>query len=117
MVLPWNRDRLRNSVKNIHINNFEYHSNNHLAYYFSYIDICHVYNGNHSISAGIGHEKGIIKAKEYDIRDSFNHIYTDGEQWFNIHTKEPIEEVFDFMIAILYELAKIKYNLESEMKK
>lgn len=111
LVIPWDRERLRNSIKNIFRNEFEYHDSNHLSYYFTHIDICHAYNGLHSISAGVGHKKGFIKAVECDISKLFNHIYTDGESWYNCHNNDKLDDVFDFRVAILYELAKIKYNL------
>lgn len=117
LVISWNRDRIRNSIKNIYKNDFEYHASNHLAYYFTHIDICHVYNGTHSISSGIGHKKGIIKAKKCDIVGMFEHVNTDGKQWFNTHNNLVLNEVFDFRIAILYEIAKIKYNLTNNSLK
>ena len=116
LVLPWNRDRLRNSIKNIYKNEFKYHSSNHLAYYYTHVDICYAYNGLHSISSGIGHKKGFIKASERDVSRLFNHVHTDGLYWFNAHNNEKIGEVFDFRIAILYELAKIKYKLENSLE-
>ena len=111
LVLSWDRERLRNSIKNIYKSEFEYHASNHLAYYFTHIDVCYVYNGTHSISSGIGHKKGFIKAKEYDISRLFDHLYTDGMAWYSVHDNNKLGEIFDFRIAILYELAKIKYNL------
>ncbi|CAK7051902.1 DUF6710 family protein [Tissierella carlieri] len=111
LVVSWNRERLRNSIKNIYKNEFEYHDWNHLAFYFTHIDVCYAYNGTHSISSGIGHKKGFIKAKEYDISNLFDHLYTDGVSWHSVHDKTKLGDIFDFRIAILYELAKIKYNL------
>lgn len=112
LVLSWNRERLRNSIKNIYKNEFEYHDSNHLAYYFTHIDVCYAYNGTHSISSGIGHKKGFIKAKECDISKLFDHLYTDGVSWYSVHDNIKLGDIFDFRIAILYELAKIKYNLQ-----
>lgn len=112
LVLSWNRDRLRNSIKNIYRNKFQYHATNHLAYYFTHIDVCYVYNGTHSISSGVGHKKGSIKATEYNISKLFDHLYTDGINWLSVHDNSKLGQVFDFRIAILYELAKIKYYLQ-----
>lgn len=113
LVLSWDRERLKNSIKNIYKNKFEYHDSNHLSYYFTHIDVCYAYNGTHSISSGIGHKKGLIKAKEYDVSKLFDHLYTDdGLSWYSVHDKSKLGDIFDFRIAILYELAKIKYNLQ-----
>ncbi|OZV13653.1 hypothetical protein CIW83_02965 [Tissierella sp. P1] len=113
LVLSWNRNRLRNSIKNIYKNKFEYHSSNHLAYYFTRIDVCYAYNGTHSISSGVGHKKGFIEAVECDVSKLFDHVYSDGISWYNIHNNSELTIISDFRIAILYELAKIKYNLEN----
>lgn len=112
LVLSWNRNRLRNSVKNIFKNDFKYDKLNHLAYYFTHIDICYAYNGTHSISSGIGHKKGHIEAVECDIGKLFDHAYTDGVKWYNSHNNTELESVVDFRIAILYEVARKKYNIQ-----
>lgn len=111
LVMAWHRDRLRGTIKNIYKNNFKYHSSNHLAYYFTHIDVCYAHNGLHSITSGIGHQKGYIKAVECDISKLFNHVYTDGKTWYNSHNDEYLTDVYDFRIAILYEIARTKYNL------
>lgn len=112
LVMPWNRKRLSNAIKNIAKTNFEYHPNNHMAIYYTHMDICYVFNGLHSVSAGIGHKKGEIKAKEVDVSKLFNHLHTNGKEWINSHTGKPYDtKVFDFRFAILYEVAKMKYQL------
>lgn len=111
IVLPWNRHRLRDSIKNISSNPFKYDKINHFAYYYTSMDVCYVYNGLHSITAGIVHRKGEILAQPIEVEAVFRHLDTDGEAWINTHTKEKYDEVFDFRFAILYELARIKYNL------
>lgn len=113
ILLPWDRFRFSNTVKSIYENGFEYMEHNHKAYYYSDIDLCYVYSGNHSITTGIIKKEGIIKAEEYDIKRLFNVLTTDGLNWY-IDGEKPIKEVFDFRIAILYDLAKIKYNLQKQ---
>lgn len=112
IVLAWDRDRMRNSIKNIFRNPFQFSSTNHLAYYYSYVDICYAYNGTHSISAGIVHRKGSILAKVVDIRPLFDHIYTDGVYWYNQHNHSKICELWDFRIGVIFEISKIKFKLE-----
>lgn len=114
IVLPWCRERMVSQAKNIGNNNFTYYPSNHLAYYFTYIDLCYVYNGTHSIASGIGHRKGYIEATIYDISKLFDHVYTDGVHWYNSHNNKKYSiDLVDFRIGIIYEIAKIKYRLEN----
>jgi len=113
LVLAWDRERMRNSIKNIFYNPFRYHDTNHLACYFEYIDLCYAHNGTHSISAGLVHRKGTIVAPNvYDVRELFEHIYTDGLNWYNQHNKEKLSPLFDFRVGVLFEISKLKYELE-----
>lgn len=114
LVLPWNRDRLRGTVKNISKNNFRYDALNHMCYYFTHVDIYHAYNGTHSISSGIVYRKGTIKAQVCDIGKLFPHVYTDGIKWYNYHDNTELADVFDFRIAIIYEISKEKYKIQSK---
>jgi len=112
LVLAWDRERMRNSIKNIFLNNFTFIPSNHLAYYFDYVDICYAYNGTHSISAGLGHRQGTIEAEKFDVTLLFNHVYTDGCCWYSKHNGERLGELFDFRIGVIYEIARIKYGIE-----
>lgn len=113
LVLAWDREKLRNSIKNIYKSDFEYHASNHLAYYFSHIDICYAYNGTHSISSGIGHKKGFIEAVYCDTSKLFEHLHTDGVNWYNSHNNNKLTDLFDFRVGILYEIAKLRYKINS----
>lgn len=111
ILLPWDRFRFSNTVRSIYKNGFKYMEDNHKAFYYSDIDLCYVHSGNHSIATGIIKKEGSIKAEEYDIKGLFNVLTTDGANWY-INGEKHLVEVFDFRIAILYEVAKIKYNLK-----
>lgn len=112
LVLPWHRERMINSVKRIFLNGFKFHKENHLAYYFPYVDFCYAYNGNHSIASGIVYKNGYVEAKVCDVSKLFKHVYTDGKTWYNSHDKSKLTSVFDFRVGIIYELAKLKYRIE-----
>lgn len=115
ILLPWDRFRFPDTVRSIYKDEFVYIESNHKAYYYSDIDLCYVHNGNHSITTGIIKKEGIIKADEYDIKGLFKNLTTDGASWYINNDKEPLKEVFDFRIAILYELARIRYNLTNSL--
>ncbi|SHH59675.1 hypothetical protein SAMN02745180_00570 [Sporanaerobacter acetigenes DSM 13106] len=110
ILLPWDRYAFSYTVKSILQNGFKYIKSNHRGYYFSDIDLCYVYNGNHSIATGIIKKTGQIRVKEYDIKNLFKDLTTDGLNWY-INGEKQLIKVFDFRISILYELAKTKYNL------
>lgn len=110
VLLPWDRFRFSNTVRSIYKSGFKYMKNNHKAYFYSDIDLCYVHSGNHSVTTGIIKREGTIIAEEYNIKNLFKCLTTDGLKWYL--NREKYTEVFDFRIAILYELAKIKYNLQ-----
>jgi len=113
LVFPWHRERMRESIKNIGSNEFIYDKYNHYAYCFSPVGICFVYNGMHSTAAGIGFKKGYIEAPEYDVTGLFEHVNTDGLYWYNSNNNSKlIDELLDFRIGIIFELSKLKYQIE-----
>ena len=111
IVLPWNRDRMVDAIKNVFRNKFRYISNNHMAMYFTEMDLCYVYNGIHSITAGVILKNGVIEAKEIDISQTFKHIRADEKNWYNSHTGEVLLEMCDFRLGVMYEIAKIRHKL------
>lgn len=118
IVIPWNRDRLPYSIIRIYKNKFQYYPTNHFVIYYKDIDLCYVTGGNHSISVGIVHGsvEEEINSSVYDISDMFEHVYTDGRFWYDIHSKNQLCECLDFRIGILFEIAKIKYKLEHDLE-
>lgn len=101
---------MRDSIKNIFANKFEFDELNHKAYYFSHVNICYVYNGNHSIASGVVYKKGYITAEECDVSRLFDHVYTDGSHWYNSHNNQALDNLFDFRVGIIYEITKLKYR-------
>lgn len=112
LVLPWNRKRMRDSIKNIFASKFKFDKANHKAYYFSPVNICYIYNGSHSIASGVVYKKGYIIAEECDVSRLFNHVYTNGLCWYNSHNNQKLDDLFDFRVGIIYEILKLKYNIE-----
>ena len=108
---PWEMSRFYKSGINIHKNIFQHDSNNHRAIYYYNMGFCFVQNGMHSIAAGIYHKKGKILAKSFDDARLFDHVKTDGKDWICSHTDKPLNELPDFRIGALFEIAKMKHNL------
>lgn len=113
--LPWNRERLAKVIFAINKKGFINDEESHTAYYYAPLDICFVTNGNHSVCAGICKGEGSLKAAAYDITPFFNHIYSDAYDWIDIHSNEKIIEVHDYRVAIIYELARLRYCLQENI--
>lgn len=114
MVWPWKFEKIRDSFLKLNHQNFETTEDRHKAIFFQGIELTCVYKGFHSVLTGMGLKKGNIIAREvYDICELFPHVDTDGVKWINHHTKEIIQRVPDFRFAILYQLARMKFELEN----
>jgi uncharacterized protein YnzC (UPF0291/DUF896 family) len=112
LALPWDISRVKNAIRNIYYNDFEFMEDNHMANYYEPVGICYVYNGNHSISSGINHKKGRIQASLCDMTPLFYNIRTDGARWYNIHTGEVMGKLFDFRTGLIFEAAQMRHFLE-----
>lgn len=120
IVIPLKSRRMKEALLGIKNKGFRYDSTNHSpALYFKELDLCYALQGNHSIASGIFQSTGEIQAKEYSIEPLFQNVRTDGLYWLNVHTNKPLKlsyrnkgrEVFDFRVAVLYELVRKKYHL------
>ena len=109
--LPWRPESLQNKVKTLAQEDFVCDSN-HMAVYYSGIDLCYAFNGIHSITAGNYFKKGVIEADVLHAERLFPHIRTDGVQWINAHTSRSMFQVSDFRIALIYELCRLRQELK-----
>lgn len=112
LVLPWDLKRYVPAALYFKQQQFKYHKDNHYSIYYEYIDLCYIHNGIHSSSAGVTYKKGNILADIYSTKDLFAHVYTDGVHWYNEHNNQQITKVWDFRTAVIYELCRMKFNLE-----
>lgn len=123
IAIPWNRKRKISGIKSLSRKTFEYKFNNHAGKYYTNIDLTYITGGTHSISSGneLGKECIFEVEEIVEVNNLYNHLYTDGFYWYNKHTNEVIEskisgklQVLDIRIAILFELSRLKYNLENK---
>lgn len=98
---------LADKISSIRRNGF-IRTSNHMAYYYTDIDLLTVYNGNHSVSAGQFFKQGSVETKIFDVSLLFDVVDTDGVFWFDASTGKKLCRVADYRIAILYECAKMK---------
>jgi hypothetical protein len=114
-TIPWRFASTLNHIKNIKINQFKEDTNNHFATYYPCMDICYVYNGIHSTTMGKYYKKGIIHAKIYDMQKAFNLFYTDGEKWYYKENSYATSNVFDYRLAIIFEICRMIYEMENDI--
>lgn len=111
-INPWEVSRFQNAILNIYQHLFKFDPLNHLAYYYSLMGVTYVCNGNHSITAGVLHQKGHIWAQVVATEALFPHLRCDAHHIYNVHTGKIVNEVDDFRLNLVFELAKIKNSLE-----
>lgn len=108
LTCPWNNTRTPTNLLNINDNDFEFMQDNHRSVYYTDIELCQVYNGFHSINAGRYLKKGTIKSDVFRFELLYPHYVTDGLYWYNVHSSEKYSKVFDFRLAAVYSLARMR---------
>lgn len=122
IVIPWKGNRFKDKLLRIQKSGFRYKEEDHSpAYYFKELNLCYVLQGNHSIASGIIQKNGEIKANVYSIEPLFKNvnigIEKDGLYWVNSNNDQPLtkslygekRKVFDFRVAVLYEMVRKKH--------
>ena len=107
---PWSLTRTARNLFLVGRDGFHYKRQNHRARYYPEINLCYVYNGNHSINAGRYFQNGSIHAQVWRLNLLFPHCKTDGTAWYNSHTGQPIGPVSDFRLALVYSLAQMRWQ-------
>lgn len=113
--VPWNKERLVKNLVTLSNEKFVYDKSNHEATYFLELNLCYVTNGNHSAAMGIKNNQGSIMAKIFNLHPLFGNVDTDGVEWFSAYDKDKkLGRLSDFRFGLLFKLAEMKYNIESE---
>lgn len=103
----WNNERTISNLLNIEKNEIVYYNDNHYGNYYPELNLCQVFNGNHSINAGRYLKKGFITVDEYKLCDIFPYVTTDGYEWICTKYSASLGKVNDFRIASLYHISKM----------
>lgn len=109
--IPWSNLRLGVIIP--HISKNEFIQKHHQAIYFKELEFCYINCGNHSAAAAIIKRQGKLRVPVISVEPMFKTIYTDGEFWISYRSNKQLYEVLDFRFCLLYELAKMKYSLNS----
>lgn len=93
-------------IKNKTTNEFEYHSTNHMASYIYPLGITLVWNGNHSIYAGMVKGEGTFKATQVsDVSRQYDAMYFDGT--YLVDELEGDKAKVYFEIGALFEIGRL----------
>lgn len=111
-VCPWEKERTVKNLLDLYNKSFIYDETNHLSNFYTDINLCHVYNGNHSIHIGSYLKKGIIKSNVLQTELLYPNCVTDGLCWYNLHTDKDMGEVTDFRLAAIYSIARTRYEIK-----
>lgn len=115
---PWEKKKIFPNILKIKKYGFKYIKLNHYSEFYPIVDMCFVYNGNHSIASGIYNKMGTIKTQVVDISPLFEYIYTeDGVYWYNTYDKSKNEPIEDFRVGLIFEIVKIREKLKKEKLK
>lgn len=114
---PYNKKKIIRGLFDLRSEPFFYDENNHYANYFTDINICHVRDGYHHIHIGRYYKKGSIMADVMQTELLYPHCTTDGLNWYNFHTGEIIEKVYDFRIATAYSIAQLRDKIRTDTDK
>ncbi|MGO4038136.1 DUF6710 family protein [Staphylococcus pseudintermedius] len=117
----WNSDRLANAIRNIgkgmidkrYMNidikkehAFKYDELNHKGEYIYPLGITNIYNGNHSISAGLNKSEGNVIIDEIvDISDLYDRYKFDGKYLINRETGKKDQIYFEF--GVIFEIGRL----------
>lgn len=94
---------------------FVFEQNDHQAMYIEYINACaFLGEGVHSLSIAHYLKKGTIKAKLVDLSVIFPYVSTDGLNWYIKDDYCSVTSADDFRLCLIYEIAKLKYNIEKD---
>lgn len=115
-VCPWNKSRTVDNLIRLNKTAFVFDETNHMSDFYTDINLCHVYNGNHSIHIGGYLKKGSITSNLCHTELLYPHCTTDGLYWYNKHTGDKLCNVPDFRLAAVFAAAQIRYELKEERK-
>lgn len=105
------------AMHNIAKNGFKANSNNILATYYKYLDICIIENGYHHTAIAILNKHGIIDSNFYDTAKIFPIIDVDidGNFYYILNNEILCPYKSDKKLALLYKLAKQKWLIEQNL--
>jgi hypothetical protein len=110
-VIPWKHESILNSLQAMLKYGYQTNESNASAVYYTEVDFTFIDSGRHHAAAAISRREGFIQANKIDIKPLFPHVYADGREWFDTHSRKSISKLCDFRFGLLFEAAKLKNEL------
>ena len=109
VIDTYDLEKLKKAIVQVSQNGFHQELSYYTGTFYPEINLVVVENGRHHLSAAAVKNSGSAKLQVCDLKKAFPLLHTDGAYWYiNDTTPWP---VYDYRIAVLYELARIKYDL------
>lgn len=113
LVTPWERSRLPEAIRDLLYSLFDQQKDYYTAKYYPEIDLAIIGNGMHHIAvASVGAGGVIDRCSVVRMAPAFEEVSTDGATWMNSKAGS-VTGVSDFRFALLFTLAKMRYELEN----
>lgn len=106
---PWEIDKLSKSIIQVKADGFRQDYGYYTGEYYQEINLAVITNGKHHLSAAFEKGTGSAQLQVYSLNEAFPRLRTDGAFWYL--DDNPPYSVFDYRVAALYELARIKHDL------
>lgn len=113
LAITWNANKLSGAIRDLSNSPFDQKKGNYEATYYPEIEFLIIMNGiHHSAVASVGDGGAFDKYEVMPIALAFGELDTDGANWID-KTENKRFPVVDFRFALLYTLAKMRYELEN----
>ncbi|MDD2484284.1 MAG: hypothetical protein PHQ50_04615 [Eubacteriales bacterium] len=112
LTCPWEANRLSRAYSYIgeckNWGEWTQDLHNHRAAIWMPLGLTFVHNGNHSITAGIMNNEGVLKiSRVHDLSEVYQHIYCDGVNFFRKEDNSFYAPVENFNLAVVFEIGRI----------
>ena len=112
VAYPWDLRRYTDSILDVTYNGFDSNRDDITADYYEELNLLIVTNGRHHAAIGDVLDSGSIQADCYRLSDYFGKLKcnNDKNQWEYKSEHEP----YNYDLAILYQLAEIRYHKQKQ---
>lgn len=113
----WNQGKWLGAVRTVLKEGFRQSEGYYTGYLYKELNLIVIKNGLHHTSIASLINAGSAKVQIIHLSDYFERLTTDGAYWFyNDGAEQKTEEVGDYRIAVLYELARRREAVAGEAK-
>lgn len=122
LIVPWDRRRFMRSYERLKHESWQFDPYNHEGIFYEEMELVLIYNGRHSVMSGVLlNNIDEVPVFKISLEEIFPHLQTNGTYWqHGEHLVEgrkrvvKTERVIDYRMALLYQLAKWKWELRTK---